>query len=121
MREKTHFLIALLITAAGLTLTMGLLVGQSPQGTPPAQTPPCCQNTPPAAATTAPCCQPASAECTTPECQNMQHMAKDPAMFKQHLTMMITDAELRPAVLALLKKDAELLKAFQKLVSDAKQ
>jgi hypothetical protein len=48
-------------------------------------------------------------------------MAKDPAMLKQHLTMMITDAELRPAVLALLKKDAELLKAFQKLVSDAKQ
>ena len=53
--------------------------------------------------------------------QMMSQMAKDPEMFKNHLTMMLTNKELRPALVKLLRNDSELRGTFEQLLTEAKQ
>ena len=51
----------------------------------------------------------------------MSQMAKDPEMLKNHLTMMLTNKELRPALVKLLRNDSELRETFEQLLTEAKQ
>ena len=50
----------------------------------------------------------------------MSQMAKDPEMFKNHLTMMLTNKDLRPALVKLLRNDSELRETFEQLLTEAK-
>lgn len=53
--------------------------------------------------------------------QMMTQMAKNPEMVRHHLTMMIENTEMRPVLVSLLKEDAGLRQAFEKVLSDARK
>ena len=51
----------------------------------------------------------------------MSHMAQKPEMVRQHLTVMLGNADLRPVLISLLKEDASLRQTLETLLNEARK